>query len=263
MKLTILGSGTDASHLAGIANRFPPGFLVEWNEHKLLIECSEGIRFRLEKIGVDYADIRHLAISHAHPDHYALPQFLQSVWNKIMWSGKNYDHELEIFCTKDIADNYNKLWNLYRPGEDYLPKPKLIFKPMSNGEQYELGGAKLSAANVSHSKMDALAFRLELNNRALVYSGDTDDCLGIRKIAKDADIFICECSALIGAEKTSLTTHLNPFQIGAIARDSAVKKLILTHYSGLNSDEEMTNECRRAGFKGEITIGKDFQTFEI
>jgi ribonuclease BN (tRNA processing enzyme) len=69
MKLTILGSGTDASQLPGIPNRFPPGFLVEWDNEKILFECSEGIRFRLEQIGIDYASIRHLAISHSHPDH--------------------------------------------------------------------------------------------------------------------------------------------------------------------------------------------------
>src|SRR3989344_2865428 len=99
MKLTILGSGTDASELPGIKDRYPPGYLVEFGKEKILFECSEDIRFRLEKIKVDYTSLKHLAISHSHPDHYELPEFVQSVWNNLLWSGRSKKvHNLTIYC---------------------------------------------------------------------------------------------------------------------------------------------------------------------
>ena len=83
MRLTILGSGTCVSQINGIRNRFPPAFLIEdKNNEKILFECSEGIRFRIEKAGYNYSDIEHIAISHSHPDHFALVHYLQSLFCK-------------------------------------------------------------------------------------------------------------------------------------------------------------------------------------
>lgn len=233
-----------------------------------MLECSEGVRFRLVKIGLDYASIRHLAISHSHPDHYALPQFLQSIWNKGQWSDlKAIDHSLNVYGPKALVNDYPKLWNLFRPQENFPPLPRLNFFPMTENKVVEISGAKLSAAKVFHGggKMDAVAFRLELpNGFVIVYSGDTGECQGIRQISKNADIFICEASAKIGDDGSPVKIgHLNPYLVGDIAKNSGVKKLILFHYTGLDSDEELAAECQRAGFQNEIVIGKDFQVFKF
>ena len=267
MKLTILGSGTDASQIPGIPNRYPPGFLVEWDQEKVLFDCSEGVRFRLEKVGVDYASIRHLAISHSHPDHYALPQFLQSVWNKGLWGGKHFtDHDLHIYGPKELVADYKKLWHMYHPDFDnVLPLPRLKFHEMSDSESFEVSGAKLTAEKVHHGfgKLDAVGFRLEHGGSVFAYSGDTGECEGVGKIAQDADVFVCEASSKIGEDNSREYGHLNPFQVGNIAKQARVKKLVLFHYSGLDPDDKIIAECRRSGYKGEIVIGKDFEEFEF
>lgn len=268
MKLTILGSGTDASNLPGIANRFPPGFLIEWDNEKLLLECSEGIRFRLEKVGIDYASIHHLAISHSHPDHYALPHFFQSIYNKGLWGGKHFaDHELNIYGPKDLTENFTALWLLYHPDlPQMLPMPQLKFIALPESGEIKLGSASLEAFKVYHGfgKVGAVAFRLKSPSGVIAYSGDTGECEGIRQAAENADIFICECSARIG-DKTSPKAygHLNPFLVGDIAKNSQVKNIIIFHNTGLDSDEAIITECQRAGFEGEIVIAKDFQTFNL
>jgi ribonuclease BN (tRNA processing enzyme) len=113
--------------------------------------------------------------------------------------------------------------------------------------------------------MDAVAFRLELpGNKVIVYSGDTGECEGIREISQNADIFICEASAKIGDNVSPVKVgHLNPFLVGDIAKSSNVKKVIIFHYTGLDSDEAIIAECQRAGFGGEIVIAKDFQIFKF
>lgn len=266
MKLTILGAGTDASQLSGIPNRFPPGYLIEWNKHKLLLECSEGIRFRLEQIGVDYAEIKYLAISHSHPDHYALPQYLQSVWNKLNWSGKAIGHELTIYAPGQITDNFLALWRMLRPGEDLLPQPKLILKKMTDGDSISIGGGKLSVVQVDHgnNRLEVLAFRFETPEGVLVYSADTRDCPAIRKISRNADLFICECSLLNSQNnEPGPFGHLSAFKAGEIATEAKAKKMILVHYVGVDSDKALISECRRSGFEGKVKVGKDFQVFKI
>jgi len=56
---------------------------------------------------------------------------------------------------------------------------------------------------------------------------------------------------------------LNAGLAGDIAAGARVKKLVLFHYTGLDSDEKMISAARQAGFKEEIVIGKDFQSFKL
>jgi ribonuclease BN (tRNA processing enzyme) len=50
---------------------------------------------------------------------------------------------------------------------------------------------------------------------------------------------------------------------GKIAKTAGVKHLVLTHYDGENTDSEMIKDAKKSGFSGEISIGKDFQTFKL
>lgn len=264
MKLTILGSGSCANQLPGESkNRFPPGFLVEFGQIKILFECSEGIRFRLEDAGYDYADIHHLAISHAHADHYALIHYLQSVSCKGIWT-RTKNENLNIYCPKSITDQYPTLMKLHFPDlTGGFLFPKLKFFSMPAAEPVKIGDASLTAEKVYHAfgRIEALAFRLETPEGVFVYSGDSGDCPGIRKICAGADIFVCEDSALLNDKKAaSGYGHLSARDAGNIAKNGKVKKLVLFHHTGLDSDEKIKSAVTESGFAGEAIIAKDFLT---
>ena len=266
MKITILGSGTCASNLAGIENRFPPGFYVEWEGGGILFDCSEGIRFRLEKMGIDYNQINHVAITHSHPDHFALVHYIQSVFCKSM-VGPNINNELNIYAPKHIVNNFPLLWSIYTQerGEEYFDYPVLKFHNMPD-EVVEIGSAKLSAKSVYHGfgKVDAVAFRLETQEGIFVYSGDCGDSPELREIARDADFFLCDTSARIGDEDNATGYgHLNPNQVGVISQEARVKTVALTHYFGVDPDTAMMEDCKKSGFAGEVVVAKDFQVIHI
>lgn len=267
MKLTILGSGTCVSGLPDVPNRYPPAFLVEWADQKMLFDCSEGVRFRLEQAGYEYTDIEHIAISHAHPDHNALVHFYQSTYVKGKWSPGHQPKPLQVYCPDSLAQSFNTtFWNYL----EELGKSKqlydldILFHPFSTQREIMIGSAKLVSASVHHAfgSIDALSYRLETEEGVFVYSGDTGDCEGIREISKGADLFVCEASTRIGQDGKAYG-HLNPYEAGDIAKQSDVKHLVLFHYQGFDSDEAMIEDVRRSGYQGEVTIGKDFQTFEF
>ncbi|MEK6862301.1 MAG: MBL fold metallo-hydrolase, partial [Nanoarchaeota archaeon] len=183
---------------------------------------------------------------------------------------------LIIYCPDQIARDFPAYWNIHLPEFEgrYYPFPKLTFRPMSSEkEQFTIGNGRLSARRVYHGwgKTDALAFRLETSEGTFVYSGDTGDCRGIREIVKYADIFVSECTIPLREIKTQDDIyklskeygHLNPYLAGEIAKNGNVKRLVLFHYIGLDSDEAIIKEVKRSGYTGEITVGKDFQTIEI
>src|SRR3989338_11569716 len=137
MKLTILGTGTCVSQFPDIPNRFPPAFLVEWGNEKVMFDCSEGVRFRLEQMGYDYADIQHVAISHPHPDHCALVHFIQSVYVKGMWWREKFKNgKLNIYCPDYIKEHFGEVWNFHLPErpEGTYEWPELCFHGMTQAE---------------------------------------------------------------------------------------------------------------------------------
>jgi len=269
MRVKILGAGVGAFHYLPDwhGNRYPPAFLVEWGKgEKLLFDCSQAVDQRLESVGVDYASIHHVAISHAHPDHCVLIPFIQSVYLKGLWGGEPFrNNQLCIYGPDSLIENIPTLWNVYIPDREgkYFDWPRLELIPVSTGEKkYTFGDAFLSARPTYHAfgKCDAVAYRLETPEGIMAYSGDTGDCAGVREIARDADLFICEASARVG-DFTSPKSygHLNPYTVGDIAKNANVKKVVLFHYTGFDNDDEIIDDVKKAGFKGEVTMGKDFQ----
>lgn len=269
MKLTILGSGTDASNVPGVPNRYPPGFLIKTNEGiHILFECSEGVRFRLQQAGVDHAELMHLAVTHSHPDHYCLPQLYQSIHNTRMWSGRyEVPHQLNLYCPKQIAEGFMDLWRLYSPNwPEGLPLLKLNFTVLPCADPVRIGNSRLLGLRVYHGnpKIEALAFRLESPDGVFTYSGDTVLCEGIRQAAQGATVFVCEASARVGRHRHELSgVHMSPYVAGLVAKEAKVRTLVLFHYTGLDTEEAVIEDCRNSGYQAEIVLGKDFQEFHI
>ncbi|MDD5109993.1 MAG: ribonuclease Z [Patescibacteria group bacterium] len=274
MQLTILGSGGPVSDLLKLRNRELPGYWVTWKGGHVLFEVSEGIRFRLQRIGVLYVSVKHIAVTHAHPDHYALPHFLEAVYCHKVFGGVKAEM-MDVYAPDSIVDGWPALFKAFVPEapspdthcteEGYL-WPKLTWHKMSGGKTVKQGDATLSAQNVNHGfgRCEAVAYRLETPEGVVAYSGDTADCPGIRAVAKDADLFLCEASAPVGSPAGSeFSVHLTPQQAGAVAAAARVKQLVLTHYYGLDSNKAMVADCRKSGFKGKIIIAKDFQEIKV
>ncbi len=80
----------------------------------------------------------------------------------------------------------------------------------------------------------------------IVYSGDTRPCEELRKAANGADVLICE--SMYTSEHANLAEergHTTTISAANIAKESAVKLLVLTHYSPRYYDgEEVITEVR-------------------
>jgi ribonuclease BN (tRNA processing enzyme) len=119
LKVIALGTGvcTDTSHTSN--PRQPPGFLVIAGGLHLLLDCSEGIRFRLRQAGIDVTDVTHVAVTHAHPDHAALPQFIQAKFCRHLFGEhKAHSDHLRIYLPKILARDFPQVWNWHQPEND-------------------------------------------------------------------------------------------------------------------------------------------------
>jgi ribonuclease BN (tRNA processing enzyme) len=229
-KLTILGSGVGAPGLVYENEiRHPPGYLLEKNNIQILIDCSEGMDARLTQVGIDYESVSTIFISHFHPDHFQVANFIFSSALK-RYNESKVPLQFKIIGPKGVKENFWTIWNLWwksSPGNVFGKLVNLEFVELGNKDSLKLSSkTELKAFSVSHERglTTALAMRMDFEDGfTFAYSGDSGVCKGLFKAAESADVFLCEISANIGEDKSKTSGHLNPSQAGQVAAKAKVK----------------------------------------
>lgn len=268
-KLTILGSGTCVSSFYNPFDyRNPAGYLVEYANNKILLDCGEGMRRQLDHLKFDYFDVDTIIISHFHPDHFSLESFLQSFFVRTFKAQK--PKSIRVIGPRQIEENFITLWDLkHRKGfynEIVRPIFHIDFQELEPHKPFSISDRiTLTSFPVYHDfgKMEAYALRLQLDHNTLTYSGDSGICEGIIEAANGSHLFLCGAGANIGEDLSLTAGHLNPFQAGEIAHKASAKQILLTHLPAKDSPKQIYQEAKRSGYKGIVKIMSDFDEVEI
>ncbi len=263
LEVIALGTGVCADTSHTTTPRQPPAFLIDIDGRQILFDCSEGIRYRLRQAGYDIGNLSHVIVSHAHPDHAALPQFIQSKFCHTLFAPQDpHAFDLSIYLPKKLARDFPQVWNWHQPENDggYWNgfEPKVI--GMGDGfEQEILPGIHLKAVDVYHGfgRHPAMGFRLTTPYGVVAYTGDTGLCEGVRVLAQSADLLISDCQTRVGQEYTGGYGHMGPHQCGDIALKGGVGSLWLTHYYDIDTPDAVLSEVRAAGYFGDVKLAQD------
>lgn len=87
---------------------------------------------------------------------------------------------------------------------------------------------KVEFKKLMHSSI-CYGFRFILEDKVVSYCPDTGTCKNLFKLAKNADLFITDCSYKSGQGNKNWP-HLNPENAAIIAKKSNVKELALIHF---------------------------------
>jgi len=268
--LHILGSGVCLNDTDWEKeNRWPPGYVLEHVEKELiLIEASEGVRFRFIPQGLQFTNVGHIFLSHIHPDHAILTPLFQSLSVQQLWTqNQKFERkQIHLYGPPGIKDFFWTIWNLSVPEFQFSVYNflEVIFHEYAEKQPINLAHSTVTPFKVFHAggKVDAYAIRFEAQDKIFTYSGDTGVCEGVTQAAKDADLFLCDSSSDIGQDKSSFG-HLNPREAATIAHQAGAHHLLLTHYSGKHRHTEMIQDARTTEYSGEITVVQDRQTFAL
>ena len=116
-----------------------------------------------------------------------------------------------------------------------------------------------------------LGYRIEAEGKVVTISGDTVPCEGIIRLAQGADLLIQCCHLPQRAVNSPLMRYLTDSilpasgQVGAIAAQAGVKKMILTHLSQAIGKAEAAEVLADVGadFTGEVVLGTDLMVLEV
>ena len=219
MKLTVVGSG-DAFGSGGRSNTC---FWLETAKGTLVVDFGASAPPALKRWRLDPNKIDAIVLSHLHGDHFGgLPfllldyQFTLKRERPLLIAGppgtrERLDAACEAFFPKSTGSKWKYDWRV---------------QEVAVGSAADVLGHRIVTAEVIHqSGTPSTALRLSDGRKTFAYSGDTAWTDALIPIARDADLFICECYAYAG----KLTGHLTWEVLQSKLPELAAKRTMLTH----------------------------------
>jgi ribonuclease BN (tRNA processing enzyme) len=127
------------------------------------------------------------------------------------------------------------------------------------GMAMDADGLKITYVPVHHGPLPALAWRVELSGKSLVFSGDMSGRNNtLAGLAAGADLLLAHNAIPEDAGQSASSLHMPPSEIGRIAAEAGVKSLLLSHRMNrsLGREEETLGIIRRV-YKGPIEFAED------
>lgn len=189
---------------------------------RYLFDCGPTVLQQLAKAGVSSHDVEAVFISHFHADHFFGLPFL-------FLDAKYGDREsgLTIVGPPGIEEQTMQLTRLGFPSAVEGPAYRRRFVEVKDGYTGEVAGLNFTSARVEHvDELDCYAFRVEVDGRGVVYSGDTKLCDGLLRLVEGADVVVTECSC------NDVPVHLGPAGVDEVARHAGGARIIVTHLDG-------------------------------
>jgi ribonuclease Z len=126
-----------------------------------------------------------------------------------------------------------------------------------------------NSLGLSIQEWPCLGYRLEAG-KTVAIGGDTVACAGLERLAEGADVLVLSCYVADQEIKSSdferLADHIIAAsgQVGRIARQAGVQKLVLTHFRRKSKAlmDSLIPDVR-SSFTGEIYLGEDGMVIEI
>ncbi len=210
LNVTLLGTGVGIPQ----PGRSQAAVLME-NSEPLLFDCGAGTLLRLDQAGVPMGPLDTVVLTHLHLDHVS---DLLALANARYLSGQT---GLVVYGPKGTDSWFRLLQSAY----PNLEKMQVEVHELSPMDSFSLKGFDIFAEEARHS-VTTLAYRLEIEEKVVVYSGDTEPSARVAALAEGADLLIHECSF---PEPFDVTNHSTPLKLGNVLRGQGVKRLVLTH----------------------------------
>lgn len=277
------------------SNRSQPANALVVGDDLYLVDAGDGAAGQLAKAGLRLPQVKGLFISHNHFDHTGGVLAVLGLRMQL-----NARDKLNIYGppgTKAFVDGLLLGMEPAREAAYGMPgsswAANIEVNELTGSSIIELDGLVVRVAENSHfripensntpEKAKSLSFRFDLNDRSIVYTGDTGPSEAVESLAKGADVLVCEMmdipavleriktvtpnmpeGQLDGIEWHFRAHHLTPAQVGELAAGADVGKLVITHMVPNVSNDEMAERYRSEvgrAFDGEIVIANDLDRF--
>jgi len=269
-----------------------------------LFDVGNGVQTQMARAGLEEQAIRAIFLSHHHLDHVA--DLGPLLWTRWTFGGGPLTVVGPV-GTRTLVEN------LIRAGEPIMlagypaggpPKPdlselvrivELPADPRALTKAFSDDRIAVEAIAVDHYQSrpsipldtmpDAVAYRVNVDGRTVVYTGDSGPSKQLEIIAKDANLLVSELVSLPaitavlqrqlarapaamrdGIVAGMAINHLAPETIGRLANGASVDRLVLTHFVPAPEDGLDVRAVKQAialDYRGPVDAADDLDVFPV
>ena len=274
VKVQVLGSGgpelTDG--------RASSSYLI-WLDGKgiVLIDAGSGSNFNYEKSGAKLNDLEVIAFTHFHVDHSAdFPAYIKGAYfthrsnnlkvfgpegNGFMPSSTEFVDRL--FGEKGVFP-YLQDYVLAEKESNFKIKATAInLKKRKIQQVYQSKDYSLSTIPVHHGPIPALALRIDIAGCSISFSGDmSNNFQTLATLAKGSELLIAHNAIPESKKGAGRKLHIPPSEIGKVAQQAGIKKLVLSHRMNRTlGREKETQRLIRKHYQGPVVFADDMDVF--
>ncbi len=261
VRYTTVGSGT----VVPDASRGPAGHHIACGDLALLFDLGSGTLQRLAGLGIPFAALDLVAVTHRHQDHFA--DLLPLLFAMCHTPGVERIRPLALVGYPGFEVDLKALAAVFGDwvAEPGFPLDVWEAEDMPVDLDRDAVSASLEARRVQHSP-EAVGYRLSVNAAGreilIAYTGDTAECAEAIELAREADLLIAECSV---ADEDRVPGHLTPEAVGRLAAAASVRHLVATHFypSALALGEGVIERRIRRHYEGPLDLAFDGLEIEL
>ena len=246
---------------------------------RLLVDLGAGSMLRFGESGARLDDLDLVALSHLHVDHAGdLPALLKAGYFSERErplplagpAGGGPFPGVEEWLVSLLAPRtgaYRYLSGALDGSEGQFALRPIEVPVGGNGPVTVLqaDGYTVEAIGVGHGPVPALAYRVRLGDRSIVFGGDQDgESEAFWRFARNADLLVAHLAIPESAGGSARRLHAPPSVIGRGAAKAGVRRLALSHLmtrSEATLDESL--ESIREAYSGPLEVADDLDCFAL
>ena len=205
----------------GNGGRFQTCILVDADGYRVLIDCGATSLVALKRAGVDPGSIDAILLTHFHGDHCGGVPYL-------ILDGQFTKRErpLAIAGPPGVRERMRAVFEAALPTSSRTEQ-RFAVSYLELGENAaRIGPLEVVALPVAHLPETAPhGLRIRVGGHIVAYTGDTDWCDALPRLAEDADLFIAEAYSF----DKRIPQHLSHATLLAHRDELRAKRVVLTH----------------------------------
>lgn len=273
-RVTLLGTGAPPPRV----DRFGPSTLVEIGDRKFIFDAGRGAMQRLHQLGIPFADIDGMFLTHHHSDHVVgFPDLWLTGWIGRPWGKRSTP--LQVWGpegTRQMMEHLPRAFAVdIRVRRKNYPAEgvELVAHEIGEGTAFEDDGITISAFKVDHGgeELPAYGYRIDYHGRSAVLSGDTTFNENLIRHAQGTDVLVHEVTAAAGAAgenaqqlKRIGANHTTAEQAGEVFARVRPKLAVYNHLLlfGSATPADLIPATRK-NYAGALMVGEDLLQIEI
>jgi ribonuclease Z len=273
-RVTLLGTGAPPP----VLDRFGPSTLVEAGREKFIFDAGRGAMQRLHQLGIPFAEITGVFLTHHHSDHVVgFVDLWLTGWIGRPWGMRKTP--LRVWGpegTKQMMAHLPLAFHVdIRVRSKSYPTDgvKLETDGVNEGMVYDRNGVRIIAFEVDHGGEDLPAFGYRVNYRgfSVTLSGDTTFNENLIRYAAGSDLLVHEVTAAAGSAAENAAqlarisrNHTTPAQAAEVFNRVQPRLAVYNHlllFGGAKPSDLVP--MTRNSYTGPLEVGEDLMRIDI